>query len=70
MEDFSALVSYQQSSGNLLYFDLSAYRRSKYVIMVFSDVSAQMELAKVKKDKEILEKNNIKFQTLSTMYSH
>lgn len=57
MEDFSALVSYQQSSGNLLYFDLSAYRRSKYVIMVFSDVSAQMELAKVKKDKEILEKN-------------
>ena len=57
MEDFSALVSYQQSSGNLLYFNLSAYRRANYVIMVFSDVTAEIELERLKKDKEVLEKN-------------
>ena len=57
MEDFSALVSYQQSSGNLLYFNLSAYRRAKYVIMIFSDVTAEIELERLKKDKEVLSKN-------------
>lgn len=57
VEDFSALVSYQQSSGNLLYFNLSAYRRAKYVIMVFSDVTSEIELEQLKKDKDVLEKN-------------
>ena len=28
-ENLSALVSYQQSSGNLLYFDLSSYRKNR-----------------------------------------
>lgn len=57
MEDFSALVSYQKSLGELLYFNLSAYRRSKYIIMIFSDVTAEIELEKLKKDKDLLEKN-------------
>ena len=57
MEDFSALVSYQKSSGDLLYFNLSAYRRASYVIMLFSDVTAEIELERLKKDKEVLEKN-------------
>lgn len=57
IEDFSALVSYQKSSGDLLYFSLSAYRRASYVIMLFSDVTAEIELERLKKDKENLEKN-------------
>ncbi len=56
-ENLSALVSYQKSSGKLLYFDLSTYRRNKYIIMIFFDVTAQIELEKLKADKEILEKN-------------
>jgi len=56
-ENTSALVSYQKSSGEMLYFEISAYRRYKYVIMIFSDVTAQVELEKFKTDKEILEKN-------------
>ncbi|MBR1680613.1 hypothetical protein IJ707_02360 [bacterium] len=56
-ENISALVSYRKSSAELLYFELSAYRRSKYVIMIFFDVTAQMELKKLKSDKETLEKN-------------
>ena len=55
-EDFSALVSYQKSSGELLFFDLSAYRRTKYIIMIFSDVSSSFELERLKSDKQILEK--------------
>lgn len=55
-EDFSALVSYQKSSGDLMFFDLSSYRRSKYIIMIFSDVTAQIELSLLKKDNELLEK--------------
>ena len=55
-EDFSALVSYQKSTGDLLHFNLSAYRRSNYVIMLFADVTAEMELEKIKKEKLELEK--------------
>ena len=57
IQDFSALVSYQKSSGDLLYFDLSSYRRGKYIIIVFSDVSAEFELKRVEHEKETLEKN-------------
>lgn len=56
-ENLSALVSYQQSSGNLLYFDLSSYRKNKYIIMIFSDVTAQINLEKVLNDKTNLEEN-------------
>ncbi len=56
-QDFSALVSYQKSSGDLLYFDLSSYRRGKYIIIVFSDVSAEFELKRVEHEKATLEKN-------------
>lgn len=55
-ENVSALVNYRQVSGNLLYFDLSLYRKSKYIVMIFSDVTAQMELEQLRKDKNILEK--------------
>ena len=55
-EDFSALVSYQDSKGDFSYYNLSSYKRSKYTIIVFSDVSAEIELEKIKKEKSNLEK--------------
>ena len=55
-EDCSALVSYQKSFGSLAFFDLSSYRRGKYIIMIFSDVTSQIELAKLKDEKLLLEK--------------
>ena len=55
-EDFSALVSYQKSTGDLMFFDLSSYRRSKYIIMIFSNVTAEIELKVVKEEKDNLEK--------------
>lgn len=55
-ENFSASVSYRKSSGEVLFFDLSAYKKSKYIVMIFSDVTAQVELESLKKDKDNLEK--------------
>ncbi len=55
-EDFSASVSYQKSNGSLEFFDLSSYRRGKYVIMIFSNVTSQIELSRVKEEKTMLEK--------------
>ena len=55
-ENFSALVSYQKSNGDLLYFDLYAYRRNKYIVIIFSDVTPQMELDFLKENKKNLEK--------------
>ena len=55
-EDFSALVSYQKTANELMFFDLSSYRRFNYIIMVFSDVSAKMELESVKAENEALNK--------------
>ena len=55
-EDFSALVSYQKSSGDLMFFDLSSYRRANYIIMIFANVTAEMELKIVNEEKSALEK--------------
>lgn len=54
-ENLSALISYQQASGNLLYFELSSYRKNKYIIMIFSDITAQIEFEKACKDKSYFE---------------
>ncbi len=55
-ENFSASVSYKKSNEESLYFELFAYKRGKYIIMIFSDVTPQIELEKVKTDKENFEK--------------
>ena len=55
-ENFSALVSYQKSNGDLQYFDMFAYRRNKYIIIIFSDVTPQIELETLKEKQKNLEK--------------
>lgn len=54
-ENFSALVSYKKNEGSL-YFDLYAYRKNKYIVIIFSDVTPQMELEILKENKINLEK--------------
>jgi len=55
-ENFSALVSYKKSTGDLLYFDLFAYRRRKYIIIIFTDVTSKIELEILKENQKKLEK--------------
>lgn len=53
-EDFDAFVNYQDSKGEFSFYNLSAYKRGIYTIMIFSDVSAEVELERVKAEKENL----------------
>ena len=53
-EDFDAFVNYQDSKGEFSFYNLSAYKRGIYTIMIFSDVSAEVELERVKMEKENL----------------
>ena len=59
-EDFSAKISYQNSSGKLQYYDFYATKRLKYTLMFFSDISAEAELNSVEKQNEKL-KEKIKY---------
>ena len=62
-EDFSARISYQNSSGKLQYYDFYATKRLKYTLMFFSDISAEAELNSVEKQNEKL-KEKIKYLEL------
>ncbi len=42
-EDFSAHVYYQTSNSRYLYFDMSASKKGKYNIIVFTDVTSKIE---------------------------
>jgi len=43
-EDFSARISYQFDKNRIQYFDLYSTRRGQYIILFFSDISAEAEL--------------------------
>lgn len=53
-EEFSAQVNYQNSQSKYFYFDLTAFKRNKYTIIVFSDISAEIELEKTREEYKIL----------------
>lgn len=57
-QNFFALVTYQNLQKELLYFNITAIRRSRYIIIIFSNVSAQHKI-------EILENE---YQELSDKY--
>ncbi len=42
-EDFFSRISYQITPSEIKYFDLTAIKRSKYTIMIFSDVTEQVQ---------------------------
>ena len=43
-EDFSAHVSYQGSNNEYFYYDLNAVKKGNYTIIVFTDVTAKVNL--------------------------
>ncbi len=54
-EDFSAHVMYQTSSNDYFYYDINATKRGKYTIIVFSDVTAKINLENMAKRNSVLQ---------------
>lgn len=59
-EDFSARISYQNENGKLQYFDLFVTKRWRYILMFFTDISAEAELNSLEKQNAKL-KEKIKY---------
>lgn len=53
-QNFFACVSYQNTQKELLYFELSAIKRNKYVVIILKDVSAKNKIETIEKEHEIL----------------
>ena len=59
-EDFFAHVSYQNSDGNLLYYDMNASKKGTYTIIVFTDVTAEIEYEDLRKrNQNLIKKINL-----------
>ena len=59
-EDFSAFITYQTSSNELFYYDMGATKKGTYIIIVFTDVTAKIELANIsQKNQNFLKKISI-----------
>lgn len=55
-EDFSAHVLYQSSSNDYSYYDLSSTKKGKYTTLVFTDVTAKINLEKSLQRNQSLQK--------------
>ena len=55
-EDFSAHVLYQSSSNDYFYYDLSSTKKGKYTTLVFTDVTAKINLEKSLQRNQSLQK--------------
>ncbi len=53
-ENFFAFVNYHNSQKEIKYFNITAIKRSKYVVIIFDDVSSQIKLESLKKQNEDL----------------
>ena len=60
IQDFSAHVMYQTTNNDYFYYDLNATKKGIYTILVFTDVTAKIQLEKVL----IRNQNHIKKITL------
>lgn len=56
-QNFFACVNYQNAQKDIFYFNITAIRRNKYVIIVFDDVSAKHKLEAVEKEYKTLASN-------------
>lgn len=55
-QDFSAHVLYQSSNNDYFYYDMSATKKNKFLIIVFTDVTAKISLEKVLSRNQVLQK--------------
>lgn len=62
-QNFFAFVTYQNSQKETFYFDITSIKRSKYVVIIFSDVSAKSKMEALKKDYDEL---SVKYRKLET----
>ena len=46
-QDFSAFVTYQTSNNELFYYDMNSTKKNTYHIIVFTDVTAKIQLANI-----------------------
>lgn len=61
-QDFFAFVTYQNLQKEVSYFNITAIKRGSYVIIIFSDVSAQKKFAALEKEYEVLSDKHKKLQ--------
>lgn len=54
LQNFFALVTYHSLQKEVRYFNITAIKRSKYVVIIFDDVSAQIKLDSLQKENEEL----------------
>lgn len=62
-QNFFACVTYQNIQKEFFYYNLAAIKRNRYVVIIFSDVSAKNKLEGLEKDYEILSDKYKKLQT-------
>lgn len=60
-QNFFACLTYQNLLKEILYFEVTAIKRNRYVVIVFNDVSAKYKLDELKKENEAL---SDKYKTL------
>ena len=53
-QNFFAYVNYQNQQKEILYFNVTAIKRNKYTVIIFSDVTAQRKLGALEKENETL----------------
>lgn len=61
-QNFFAFVNYQNMQKETLYYNLTAIRRSRYIVLIFSDVTAQNKLELLKKEHDTLSDKYKKLQ--------
>lgn len=61
-QNFFACLTYQNLLKEILYFEVTAIKRNRYVVIVFNDVSAKYKLEELKKENESLSDKYKKLQ--------
>lgn len=62
-QNFFAFVSYHNSQKEIQYFNITAIKRSKYVVIIFDDVTAQQKVEQLQEDYNSLSDNYKKLYT-------
>src|SRR5574344_1710334 len=55
-QNFFARATYQSPKKNIFYFDINAIKRSRYIVIIFKDVTAERKMQNLKNEKSKLKK--------------
>lgn len=62
LQNFFAFVTYQNPQKETLYFNITTIKRSRYVVFILSDVTAQNKLNAIQKEYDTLSDKYVKLQ--------